>query len=276
MALRQALWDLAGKHARLPVWRLLGRLENRVPASSRVPAYGSLLDFPLNDEDAVRLLREYLSFGLRMIKVKVGGSDPHRDLRRLQLVAQNAGPDVTLIADANEAWDAPTCIARLRYFSEHGINLRYIEDPLPRQDLAGFRELRGQLPCPVAGHDYFDRLDQYREFIEAGVIDVVRAGQNLGIQRALAPLAHQRGLPIFYGNSIGELNVHAAAALPGTERIEYSHVAWSTLFQEPLRVQAGCLVAPEAPGFGLDPSADALRAYHCPKPTEPKRWPCPW
>ena len=164
----------------------------------------------------------------------------------------------------------------MRYFAEHGIQLHYIEDPLPRTDLAGYRALRGQLPCLIAGHDYFDQISQFEDFIGAGVLDVVRSGANTSMQLPVAKLAVENDLPVFYGNSIGEQNAHAAAGLRGTERIEFSWLAWSALFQDPIRVENGCMVAPDRPGFGLDPAPGLLRDFHNPGVAVRKAWPCPW
>jgi len=280
MALRQALWDLAAKQAKLPLWRWLAKKYSGISppdgAAPQVPAYGSLLDFGVPEEAVAALLHRYLEMGMGAIKVKIGAGDARRDLRRLRLISDAVGPTVQLFADANEVWDSQTCISRLRYFHHYGIRLRYIEDPLPRDDLAGFLALRGHIPCEVGGHDYFERYEQWEDFILKGALDVVRSGQNTAIQCRVARLCAEKRLPIFYGNSIGELNVHAAAALPGTERIEYSHVGWTALFATPVQVVNGFMIPPAGDGFGLDPKPEALREFHHPVPSERISRPCPW
>lgn len=275
MAIEQAIWDLCAKDLGLPMWRLLANLTGndtlaRQTTPPRVPAYASLLDYPLTDEETVSLLRVCLAMGFRTIKVKLGAPDPHRDLHRLLLVAKEAGPDVTLQADANEAWDAETCISRLKMFHAAGISLHYIEDPLSRTNLAGFLGLRGKIPFSVAGHDYFNTFEQYQEFVEAGAFDNIRAGQNLRIQVLLSEFCRERSLPIYYGNSVGEQNVHAAAALPGTARLEYSHTNWNTLFETPVLIEAGCVIPREVSGLGLTPRREMIERFRQTEASAPR------
>jgi L-alanine-DL-glutamate epimerase-like enolase superfamily enzyme len=72
----------AGRSAALPLYRVF----NPAAASDRKRAYGSLLDFPLSDEDAVDVAQAMLEKGITAIKIKVGASDADRDIHRLCLI----------------------------------------------------------------------------------------------------------------------------------------------------------------------------------------------
>ena len=148
-AIRMALWDLMAQSLELPLYQFLGA----PPQDNRVRAYGSGLDFPLSEEDAVAIFRRFIDLGFTAIKVKVGAPDPKRDLQRLQAVREAVGAQVEMAIDANEAWTA-TKRSTDWIFRKEGIRLSYVEDPLHRDDLEGMVRLNATIDIDVVGHDY--------------------------------------------------------------------------------------------------------------------------
>jgi L-alanine-DL-glutamate epimerase-like enolase superfamily enzyme len=274
-ALRMALWDLAAKAAGQSVAALLAGLRGAVP-QTKVPCYGSTLDYPSSEADAQALTAKYAGMDIGRIKVKVGAPDVRRDIRRLLATREAAGEHVTLTADANEAWDADTCLSRLHDYEKAGIRLGYIEDPLPRDDWEGYATLRVQSPVPVAAHDYFTEIAQYQRAAESRLFDFFRSGQDTAHQIRIAELGAHYGIPVYYGNSIMEQNIQAAAGLGCTVMIEFSDIAWWRISGRPPRIEDGFEFVPEAHGFGLDADPDALTEFHHPAQSETVSLPCPF
>ena len=76
-----------------------------------------------------------------------------------------------------------------------------------------------------------------------------------------AELSKTYGVPLIFGNSMFEINVHAACALPNVDRLEFSNVAWNGLVREPIRFENGFGIAPTKPGHGLDPNPAMLKEW---------------
>ena len=241
-----ALWDLMAQEAGMPLYRLLGG----ATARTQCRAYGSLLDFPLADSEAVAVARKLLSFGIADLKIKVGAESAQRDIDRLRLIAAAAGPAITLSADANEAWDWMTALVRLEAFAAAGINLQYIEDPLPRDDIEGFRALCARSPVPVIGHDYLSRVEELEPLVEAG-LKGIRTNGSIDYMLDCLELAQRYRLPVYVGNSFAEVLVHFACAFPQVDRLEYSDLALSDLITRPVVIVDGVAIPSEVPGHGL-------------------------
>jgi len=254
-AVRQALWDLRAQQAGLPLYQFLGGK----PGGNRVRAYGSLLDFPLSEGEAVALAKRFVACGFTALKVKIGAENVERDIQRLHAIRNAVGTEIELTADANQIWDANTAIDRLRAIEASGIRLGYIEDPLPCTDVAGFAKLNRAVDIDVIGHDYASEPQQIRALLEAGGIERVRNGKDVDHSLAVAQLAREFGKPMIFGNSMFECNVHFACALPNVDRLEFSDLAWNELLQSPVKFENGFAIAPNVPGHGLKPKPGLLK-----------------
>lgn len=254
LAIRIALWDLMAKMVELPLYQFLGG----TPGRNRVRAYASGLDFPLSEEDAVARFREFIRRGFKAVKVKVGDPDVERDLQRLRAVREAVGEGIEIAIDANEAWTCDEAIQRIQHFKRNGIPLSYVEDPLPRTDIEGLTRLNTALDVDIVGHDYIFDTKVLRRFAEHKAISRLRVQADYDYAMACADIAADCGTPLIFGNSIFELGVHAAVALPQVDRLEFSDLDWNLLPQTPIRFENGYAIAPHAPellGAELDRSA---------------------
>ena len=224
-AIRTALWDLMAQSMDLPLYQLLGAK----PEENRVLAYGSGLDFPLSEEEAVTVYRKFADMGLTAIKVKVGHPDPKRDLRRLQVIRETVGEKMEMAIDANEAWKCDEAIERIRFFQKEGVRLSYVEDPLRRDDVEGLTRLNATIDLDVVGHDYLAEPRELRHLVEQKAVSRVRVNGDIDYAIMCADIANDLGVRLIYGNSPFELGVQAAAAMPAFERIEFSDLGWNRL-----------------------------------------------
>jgi L-alanine-DL-glutamate epimerase-like enolase superfamily enzyme len=260
-AFRIALWDLVAQEAERPLYQLLGG----TPARDRVLAYGSGLDHSRSDEEAAALFRSFIDRGFRAVKVKAGDPDPHRDVRRLQVVREAVGDNVEISIDVNEAWTLDQALERLHLFEREGIKLVYVEDPLRRDDIAGLVRLNAETGVDVAGHDYLVATKDLRVLVEQKAVSRLRVcgGGDINWALACADIAVDHGIPMIAGNSPLELGVHGAVAL-GFERLEFSDLGWNRLTSSPVRFEDGYAVAPSKPGIGLDPDPEMLERFSRP------------
>ncbi|MGI9137712.1 MAG: mandelate racemase/muconate lactonizing enzyme family protein, partial [Sediminibacterium sp.] len=238
----------------VPLYKLLN------PQSSKNEAlcYGSILDYPLNDADVVALTSNFMQLGFSIIKVKIGGPDVARDIARLKLIKSVVGDHVKLTADANEAWDWQTALACIEAYEKNGIPLEYIEDPLPHDDIKGFKALTSRSPIPIIGHDYINNFEQLYELVNEGGINGIRTGKDIDYALKCIQIATDFNLPIYLGNSVFEINAHLALAFDKVNRTEYSFLSTSELIQKPIVFKNGNLQAPIENGHGLYPIMSKL------------------
>jgi L-alanine-DL-glutamate epimerase-like enolase superfamily enzyme len=257
-AVRNALWDIWAKVHDMPLFRVLAA-EYGEKSRRSVPAYASLLDFPLSDRVAAERARMHARAGFRCVKVKVGADDAKRDLARLRAIRGAVGDAVEIGADANEAWTSSTAAAALAFFEENGMSLSYIEDPLPRDDLEGFAELVRGTDVKVVAHDYYTSMEDVRALCSRVPLARLRASSD-SIDFALACVlyAREHALPVSIGNSFGEVNAHIGAAFAIVTHVEFSDLSWARLLTTPTGQSDGYLIPPAVAGAGLNPRRTML------------------
>lgn len=258
LATETAAWDLLGKSVQLPLYRLLGG------NNPRVPAYGSTLDFHLSDAEFRQKLTRFREMGFRGIKIKVGHRDVDRDLARMEIALGVMGRDADLMIDANEAWSPAETLCRMQIYQDAGFEIFWIEDPITREDYCGYGRLSTAVSSSRINTGEYLGFSGKRRLLEAGGVDVLNIHGSIGMSRAAAHLAGDFGIPVSLGNTIGEIGVHLAASLPECLYLEFSDLEWNRLFQEPVRFTNGAAVAPDRPGHGLELNRDALEQFSRP------------
>jgi L-alanine-DL-glutamate epimerase-like enolase superfamily enzyme len=258
-AINQACWDLAAKEVELPLYQLLGG-EN-----PRVRAYASGLEFHLSDEDFGRLFSQAAALGFLGYKIKIGHPDLGWDLNRLKLLREAVGNRGPIMVDSNEAWSPREAIRRLDAYRRAGFDILWAEDPCLRDDFDGLREIRAGAPwVHINAGEYLD-LRGKRKLLEARGVDILNVhGEVSDVMRA-GWLAAEHGIPVSLGNTMLEIGVHMAAALPHVEWLEYSFQNYNHLVDEPIVMRDGYAIAPDRPGHGLTLSEAARRQFACPE-----------
>ncbi len=251
-----ALWDLKGKAAGLPLYKLLGG------AREAAPAYGSDTAWLwMSPEQILDASRPYLDQGLMGIKVKVG-ADPEADADRLTRLREGFGDDVWLAVDANERYDAGTALAMGHFFEEE-IGADWFEEPISCEDIAGHARLKERLEIPIAAGEMLFGLDEFAAYLDRGALDVVQPDvTRLGGLTAwlkVAALAERHHRPLS-PHLLPEVGVHLCCGLPGVTSVEY--MPWLfPLWAEPPQLVQGKLAPPPRPGLGLEVDPDAVAKY---------------
>lgn len=260
-----ALWDLRGRAADAPIFRLLGGSARPLPvyASGGIYAAG---------EGVAELAAEmcaYVGGGFRMVKMKIGGAPLDVDLARVRAVREAIGPGVGIAVDAcYYAYDADAAIRAGRALEPMGI--AFLEAPVAPHDREGMAAVRAALDIPIAGNEVASTRHAFRDLIQGGCVDLVQPNVTIagGITETLriAALAREAGLPITFQASASAItlaaSLHVASSLPNVHSVEY-HQVHQLLFDgtgDAFGLRDGALAAPEAPGLGLPFRPDEIRA----------------
>src|SRR6201988_5318160 len=164
-----ALWDIKGKHFGVPAHRLMGG-----PLRTEVRAYATGL-YRRKSGDPLRYLAEeaagYVAEGFTAVKLKVGfGID--EDAAVTRAVREAIGPNVALMVDANHAFDAVAAIRLGRMIEPHDI--AWFEEPVPPEDLAGYRAVKAALSIPVAGGECEFTRFGFRDVLISQAIELIQ------------------------------------------------------------------------------------------------------
>lgn len=239
-----ALWDAQGKAAGVPVCTLFGA------APRPLLCYDSQgLFVPGRDEP---LIEASLARGFQAIKVKLGFPTIAEDIEALKVLRDLIGPERQLMLDYNQAFDAQTAIARIRAIEDAGLNLAWIEEPVPAEDFADYATVRAAVSTPVqSGENWWHAADAARA-LAAGTTDfampdMIKIGGFTGWFRAAA-MAEAAGVPVS-SHLFVEASAHALVATPNAHLLEWLDVAGG-LMQAPYDVVDGC-VSPRGPGLGI-------------------------
>jgi L-alanine-DL-glutamate epimerase-like enolase superfamily enzyme len=257
-AIQQACWDLHAKSLGLPLWRLLGG------SGAPVSVYASGLDFHLSDTQFTALFSKAAQLGFTAFKIKVGHPDLDRDIHRLDLLKRTVGSTATVMIDANEAWSPRQTIYSLERMRKAGHDILWVEDPTLRNDFAGLKLIRHALEGTFLNAGEYLDVQGKRKLLEAEATDMLNVhGQVTDVMR-IAWLAAELGTPITLGNTFLEIGVNMAIALPEVGWLEYSFQNFEHLVVQPYTLRDGKIWGSNSPGHGLELSATARTACHCP------------
>lgn len=251
-AVDSALWDLLGKVAGMPLFRLWGGAAEELP----IIAIGGY--YRQTEGELAREVESYLEMGIGGCKMKVGSASPEEDARRFVAMRRAAGDEpFVLIADANQGYRFEDAVAFVRLVTEH--DLRWFEEPVrwSNADL-WMRDVRLATGVSVAaGQSELARGD-VRRLLAAGAIDVC----NFDASWSGGPTEWRRvaGLADSYGVQMAhheepQVAAHLLASVPHGTYVEVFHpvrdpIFWN-LIANRAEIAGGRYTIPTGPGLGL-------------------------
>jgi L-rhamnonate dehydratase len=254
-----ALWDLRGRVAGQPVWRLLGGFTRDVPA---------YVTFGLPEYDVDQLAeaaRMVVAQGFTKLKMVVGRiASMQLDVERVRRVRDAIGPDVELMVDANCGLDLARATELCAKLEPLGVAL--FEEPLHGNDASQMAELRRRTRIGLAAGQFEGHKWRLRELVTAGAVDLLQTNVLYvgGYTEALkvAHLAEAFRLPIGNGGGWADHNAPLFAAVPNGWGVEVHAWQWGlaqALYTDVAAAHDGVLTLGDAPGLGLEPRTDVLR-----------------
>jgi L-alanine-DL-glutamate epimerase-like enolase superfamily enzyme len=250
-----ALWDIAGKIAGLPLYRLLG-------GSSRadLPAYASLLRYGAAGA-ITRYTEQALARGYRHIKLH------EITVPEIKAARDVTGPGVPIMVDTNCPWTVVQAIDMARRLAP--LDLHWLEEPVwPPENLAGLAEVRARGGIATAAGENYGTVWEFRRAFEAGAItyaqpSVTKIGGVTELRRVMT-LAETFGVQVvphsaYFGPGL-LASIHCIAALPAESLVErfYCDFAENPL-GEAIHPTQGRIAVPQGPGLGVDPDPRLLQ-----------------
>jgi D-galactarolactone cycloisomerase len=251
-----ALWDIRGKAAGMPVYRLLGA-ENRPIFTYATGGY-----YQLGEPDRVYAdeLAGFVKAGFRAVKLKTGGGSVADEAKRVRMVREAIGKDVSLMLDMNAPYDLEGCIAIAR--AVEPLDIFWLEEPLHWYlQPADFVRLAAATPIPLAHGERELTRFTVRDFVATGAIRYVQfdSTRYAGFTEALrvAQLAEQHGVMIA-PHTVPELHGHLVLAFPRCGFAVESHgdarrdPVSHHLYKEPVQTRDSHVHLSDKPGFGVE------------------------
>lgn len=256
-AFEVALADLVGQAHGVPIHQLLGgAVRDRVLVhywSGRLPP-----------EALAHVAREGQQLGFGGIKIKCVLEDPN--VERVQAIYEACGPDFRISLDPNQRFRSiGDTLALAEALADYPIEV--FEDPLPKEDLRAYAELRRHLSIPLALH--MERPDDVLEAIRLEAADVFNLRGTMSTVHRLGYMAEVADMAIWRGSGLdlGILDAsyaHVCAATPsctlGSDIIG-QFMREDDLIVEPLTYENGHVLVPQGPGLGVVLDRDALSRY---------------
>ena len=266
-----ALWDLLGKSARQPVYRLLGGR-----TKTRIPVYASRL-YSVELNELAAEAKRYKDAGYKAMKLRFGwgpadgAAGMQRNLDLVRTVRDCVGDDIDVMADAYMGWTldyAKRMLPMLEPF-----HLRWLEEPVIPDDIHGYAELKSVARIPIAGGEHEFTLYGFRELLEARALDYVQFDTNrvggLTQARKIAALAEAYSIPVI--PHAGQMhNYHLVMASFNSPMAEYFPVVdvevgnelfWYIFRGEPRAENGSIDLNDDVPGLGLQIDEAGLKEF---------------
>jgi L-alanine-DL-glutamate epimerase-like enolase superfamily enzyme len=260
-ALDLAIWDAKGKLLNQPVFRLLGgRTKSRIPVyASRL--YSQPLDTLYSEAKA------YAEAGFDAVKLRFGWGPKdglagiHRNLELVRTTREAVGDNVDIMADCYMGWTLEYARRMLRLLEPH--SLRWVEEPVIADDLAGYAELRSLGHGAISGGEHEYTLHGFRQALDLRAFDIVQFDVNRvgGITAAKKITDLCEAYDVTVIPHAGQMhNYHATLSSFASPIAEYfpkvpvevgNELFWYIFDGEPEAKDGYINLADDVPGFGL-------------------------
>lgn len=245
-AIDTALWDLRSLRTGIPITQLLGGAHDSLPVYT---TEGGWLHLPIDElvADAV-LMRDR---GFAGAKLKVGKPTGNEDLERLSAVREAVGPGFELMVDANQGLRLDQALRRAQLFEP--LDLGWLEEPLPADDVEGHARLARSTSLPIAVGESLYSLSQFKDYLQSGAcsvvqVDVARIG-GITPWLKVAHLAEAHNVAVA-PHFLMELHIPLGCAVPNGTWVEYIPQLGPITATAP-DIRDGRAYPSSAPGLGI-------------------------
>ncbi len=283
-----ALWDIMGKVANLPLYKLLGGYRDRVRAYASMGYY----QVSKGPEELAARISERVRKGFTAVKIKVGRnpfgaigrSEPSvfpysdlcvasmdEDIERVAAVREAIGNKVDLLVDANCSWKPHVAIKMARKFEKYDIY--WLEEPVIPDDIEGSAMVAAAIDTPIAGYETEYTRYGYKELVTRRAVDIVQPDVTWagGITEAkkianLASCHNMQCVPETFSSALAVVaNLHFIASIPNGELLELDqnpNPLREELIVEPITVdKKGYVKLPQGPGLGVQLNEEIVEKY---------------
>ena len=255
-ALDIGLWDLVGKAAKLPLYKVWGAV------TDRVACYGSGGWSKYAEKDLLAEAERYAGMGCRYYKMKIHDPDPLINRGRVAAVRKTLGPGVRLMVDVNQKLDVAGNVRQAALLED--LDLVWYEEPVTADDNAACAEVARSIRIPVAtGENHYTRYE-FRDLIErkaARILmpDVCRAN-GFSETLKIAHLAAAHGVAVS-PHVVYEISIQICGALANGFLVELMDWMPPDLFEEIPECKDGHIRISGRPGHGMVLQRGAVAKY---------------
>ena len=258
-----ALWDIKGKIAGLPIWRLLGGYRNRIPTY----VAGGYYSKGKGLKDLQQEMANHVERGARGVKMKIGAVEIAEDIERIKAVRQVLGPDIKLMIDANCAYTYFDAIRLAKRAEE--FDIYWFEEAVQPDDYEGFTKLSRATSIPLATGENEYTKHGFRDLIATQAISFLQPDARYmgGVTEFMkvAAMAEAHGLVICpHGDQ--QAHIQLLGAIPNAHLLEFYPKELNPMFgsvykHTPDLNDDGTVTIPDVPGMGSDPNEKMLERY---------------
>ncbi len=258
-----ALWDIKGKVAGMPLYRMLGGYRRRIPTYVAGGYYAEGKGIPELQAE----MAGYVDGGARAVKMKVGAVPVAQDMARVRAVRAAIGPDIRLMVDANCAYRHYEAIQLARQIEDQDIF--WFEEAVQPDDYDGFARIAAATSIPQATGENEYTKHGFRDLIQTKAISILQpdARHMGGITEFMkvAAMAQAHGLDICpHGDQ--QAHLHLLAAIPNGLMLEFYPREFDPMhgrvyLETPELQPDGTVIVPDTPGLGCAPNEAALAEF---------------
>jgi L-alanine-DL-glutamate epimerase-like enolase superfamily enzyme len=244
-AIDTALWDLRCHKAGLPLHRMAGGANARVPLYTTEGGWLHL-DKSALVEDALAAREQ--GFGGAKLKI---GRPAHEDVTRITAVREAVGAGFEIFTDANQAFSVDEAIRRARLYEP--LDIGWLEEPLPADDVDGHVRLSRSTTIPIAIGESLYGVRHFREYLQRGACSLVQV--DVGRIGGITPWLKVAHMAECFNVSVCphflmELHVSLCAAVPNARWLEYIPQL-DAITTSRMTIDGGYAIPSEAPGLGI-------------------------
>ena len=280
-----ALWDILGKELGAPIHRLLGGARRQAVNAYATGCYYREEDMSDPEAGASRMREEsagYAAQGFATVKVKIGLLSLDQDRKRLKAVREAVGDEVTILADANHAYNRFTAIRMAHELEELGAG--WFEEPVVPEDREAYRAVREATSVPVTGGECEFTRYGFRDLFSGGCVDIAQpdvcACGGISELMKIQAMASAYGvwvLPHVWGSAVAlaaalqflatvPLFPHTAHPVPlqNEPMVEFDrnpNALRDELAETPFTLKDGRLAVPQGPGLGIEVREEIVERY---------------
>jgi len=266
-----AIWDILGKAAKQPVFRLLGGRTKH-----RIPVYASRLYSQCLEKLAAEA-KSYKDCGYTAMKLRFGwgpqdgAAGVQKNLDLVRTVREVIGDGIDLMADAYMGWNLDYARRIIPLLEPY--NLRWLEEPVIPDDISGYVALKSMGRIPIAGGEHEFTLYGFRELLDAKAVDYIQFDTNRvgGITQArkIAALAEAHSVPVVPHSGqmhnlhivMASLNCPMAEFFPIVDVEVGNELFWYIFKGEPRPANGYIDLSDDVPGLGLTVQENALSKF---------------
>lgn len=249
-----ALYDILGKEADMPLFRLLGGYRDKIETSVTIG---------LNPPDVmVQRAKEFISQGFTCLKIKCG-MDPNQDIEVVLEIRDTVGPNIKIRLDANAGYSVEQALKVIQTLENLGADIEMLEQPTPAEYLYSLKEVTARCPVPIMADETVLTLRDSLKFVKMEIADMIniKLMKIGGITNAIKAniYAELADIPVMVGcmnESMGAMaaGVHFACAF---KNVQYADLDSALDFEKDVvrggaTYKDGFVIPSEEPGLGIE------------------------